>query len=267
MDLYGPPSMHADGSHLDRDGVNARVSLTSLISAVSMHETGLPGFRPPKRLGARLLNRTTRSVAPTDAGMRLLDQLAPAFASITEAVAAVSTFKDRLSGTVRLNLPRLAAHIVLAPLFGRFAQTYPDVHLEVAVDDASTDIVASGFDVGIRPGERLQRDMVAVRHRTFASPSSLRRTTSYHGHPAFTSRPVGATSASGRADHAWREAASVVHRSEARDRGGEPGAGYDANGSGAQTCDQQWAPVYVATAVVGWTTWTADPICSDLCPG
>lgn len=116
-----------------------------------------------ERLGARLLNRTTRSVAPTHAGIRLLDQLAPAFAGITEAVAAVSMFKDRPSGTVRLNLPRLAAHIVLAPLFGRFAQTYPDVHLEVTVDDALTDIVAGGFDAGIRPGERVQRDMVAVR--------------------------------------------------------------------------------------------------------
>ncbi len=116
-----------------------------------------------ERLGARLLNRTTRSVAPTDAGARLLDQLAPAFAGITEAVAAVSTFKNRPSGTIRLNLPRLAAHIVLAPLFGRFAQTYPDVHLEVSVDDALTDIVAGGFDAGIRPGERVQRDMVAVR--------------------------------------------------------------------------------------------------------
>ena len=116
-----------------------------------------------ERLGVRLLNRTTRSVAPTQAGIRLLDQLAPAFAGIAEAVAAVSTFKDRPSGTVRLNLPRLAAHIVLAPLFGRFAQTYPDVHLEVTVDDALTDIVAGGFDAGIRPGERVQRDMVAVR--------------------------------------------------------------------------------------------------------
>ena len=102
-------------------------------------------------------------MAPTDVGLRLLDQLAPAFTSIREAVAAVSTFKDRPSGIIRLNLPRLAAHIVLTPLFGRFAQTYPDVHLEVTVDDALTDIVAGGFDAGIRPGEHLQRDMMAVR--------------------------------------------------------------------------------------------------------
>ncbi len=115
------------------------------------------------RLGAKLLNRTTRSVGLTDAGRALFDRLQPAFADIADATDAVSAFRDRPSGTVRLNLPRLAAHLVLAPAFGRFARAYPDVRLELTVDDDLTNIVAGGFDAGIRPGERLQRDIVAMR--------------------------------------------------------------------------------------------------------
>ena len=115
------------------------------------------------RLGARLLNRTTRSVALTEAGQALFDRLQPAFADIAGAVEAVRAYHDRPSGTVRINLPKLAAHTVLAPAFGRFARVHPEVRLEVTVDDGLTDIVAGGFDAGVRPGERLQRDMVAVR--------------------------------------------------------------------------------------------------------
>jgi DNA-binding transcriptional LysR family regulator len=116
-----------------------------------------------ERLGAKLLNRTTRSVAPTEAGRDLYDRLAPAFADITGAVEAVRAFGEQPSGTVRLNLPKLAAEMILAPALGRFARAYPDVHLELAVDDGLSDIVAAGFDAGIRPGELVQRDMVAVR--------------------------------------------------------------------------------------------------------
>ncbi len=116
-----------------------------------------------ERLGAKLLNRTTRSVAPTDAGLGLLNRLAPAFADIAGAVEAVRAVQDRPAGTVRLNVPKLAASMALAPVFGRFACAYPDVRLELTVDDGLTDIVAGGFDAGIRPGERVQRDMVAVR--------------------------------------------------------------------------------------------------------
>ena len=115
------------------------------------------------RLGARLLNRTTRSVALTDAGQALFDRLRPAFTDIACAVEAVRGHHDQPSGTVRINLPKLAAHSVLASAFGRFARAYPEVRLEVTVDDGLTDIVAGGFDAGVRPGERLQRDMVAVR--------------------------------------------------------------------------------------------------------
>ncbi|WP_131120089.1 LysR family transcriptional regulator [Lichenihabitans psoromatis] len=116
-----------------------------------------------ERLGAKLLHRTTRSVAPTEAGQDLHDRLAPSFADTAGAVAGVRAAGGQPSGTVRLNLPKLAAELVLAGAFGRFAQAYPDVRLEVMVDDGLTDIVAAGFDAGIRPGERVHRDMVAVR--------------------------------------------------------------------------------------------------------
>ncbi|MFP2925647.1 LysR family transcriptional regulator [Pyxidicoccus sp. 3LG] len=135
---------------------SSRLGLTP--SALSHAIRGLE-----ERLGTRLLNRTTRSVAPTDAGQRLLERLEPAFADISGAVEAVSAFSERPSGTVRLNVPRMAAHMVLAPIFGRFTRAYPDVRLEVITDDGMVDIVARGFDAGIRLGEHVQRDMVAVR--------------------------------------------------------------------------------------------------------
>lgn len=115
------------------------------------------------RLGAKLLNRTTRSGALTAAGRALYDRLRPAFADIAGAVEAVGAYRGTPSGTVRLNLPKLAAQMLLGSAFGRFAAAYPEVRLEVTVDDDLTDIVAAGFDAGVRPGERLQRDMIAVR--------------------------------------------------------------------------------------------------------
>ncbi|WP_434383761.1 LysR substrate-binding domain-containing protein [Melittangium boletus] len=115
------------------------------------------------RLGVRLLNRTTRSVSPTAAGEQLLNQLAPAFGDISRAVETVNDFRGKPTGTVRLNMPRLVALGVLAPRFGEFTRTYPDVTLEVTVEDALVDIVGRRFDAGIRLGENVGQDMVAVR--------------------------------------------------------------------------------------------------------
>lgn len=140
-----------------------------------------------ERVGARLLNRTTRSVALTDAGKALFERLPPAFAEIAAAVDGLSAFRDRPSGTVRINLPRLAAEFLLASRLPRFAQSYPDVRVELTVGDELTDIVAGGFDAGIRPGELVQRDMIAVR----VTPD-LR--TAIVGSPAyFASHPVPRT--------------------------------------------------------------------------
>ena len=116
-----------------------------------------------ERLGIRLLNRTTRSVAPTEAGRALFARLGPAIAEMEGAVDGLGAFRGRPAGTVRLNLPRLAAATMIGPHLARFAEAFPDIRLELVVDDAFADIVAGGFDAGIRLGERVERDMIAVR--------------------------------------------------------------------------------------------------------
>jgi DNA-binding transcriptional LysR family regulator len=116
-----------------------------------------------ERLGVKLLNRTTRTVSTTDAGRALLAELAPAFATIETAVEGVNAYRARPHGTVRLNVPHMAAIMVLAPILGRFARDYPDVMLEIAANDAFIDIVREGFDAGIRLGESLDQDMIAMR--------------------------------------------------------------------------------------------------------
>lgn len=116
-----------------------------------------------ERLGVRLLNRTTRSVAPSEAGARLLARLGPVLGELHAAVADVETLRDRPSGVVRINAVRLAAIRYLGPLLSRFSEQYPDIVLDVVIEDALTDIVAERFDVGIRLGERLAKDMVAVK--------------------------------------------------------------------------------------------------------
>jgi DNA-binding transcriptional LysR family regulator len=116
-----------------------------------------------ERLGARLLHRTTRSVAPTEAGTALLGRLVPAMAEIEHAVSEVSAFSDHPRGRLRVNLPRLAAEVVLLPKLGQFTHLYPDIVLDLVIDDSMTDIVAEGFDAGIRSGTHVQGDMIAVR--------------------------------------------------------------------------------------------------------
>jgi len=115
-----------------------------------------------ERLGVRLLNRTTRSVTPTEAGERLLDRLRPLFAEFDQAVEEVNRFRDAPAGRLRINVPRFAAAHLVGPVLGRFQNVHPGVELEVVVDDTITDIVAGRFDAGIRLGETLERDMVAV---------------------------------------------------------------------------------------------------------
>ena len=114
-------------------------------------------------LGVRLLNRTTRSVSPTEAGERLLERLGPALAEIEAGLAAVAEFRDRPAGRLRLNVPRSAAQLAIAPRLGGFLKAYPDVRVEIVTDNALTDIVAAGFDAGVRFDEVLPAEMVAVR--------------------------------------------------------------------------------------------------------
>lgn len=114
------------------------------------------------RLDVRLLNRTTRSVTPTEAGEQLLQRLGPALREISDALDQINDFRDVPRGTLRLNVPRPAARLLLAPLFARFLAAYPQIRLEVVTDDGLVDIVAGGFDAGIRFGESLAQDMVAL---------------------------------------------------------------------------------------------------------
>jgi len=116
-----------------------------------------------ERHGVRLLNRTTRSVSVTDAGRRLLDRLRPAIDQITVALEDLDEERRRPFGHLRIYAGHMAAAAIIAPVWGRFLSTYPDVHLELRVDDTPIDIVAKGFDAGIGPRERAAADMIAVR--------------------------------------------------------------------------------------------------------
>ncbi len=116
-----------------------------------------------ERLGVRLLNRTTRSVSLTDAGQRLLDRLRPAIDQIAGALENLNQERQRPVGRLRIYAIELAAAAVIAPIWGRFLSTYPEVHLELAVGEAPIDIVAKGFDAGIGTRDRAAADMIVAR--------------------------------------------------------------------------------------------------------
>jgi DNA-binding transcriptional LysR family regulator len=157
-----------------RDGARASGSSASGLSeAVRRLET---------QLGVRLLNRTTRSVVPTEAGQRLLERLGPALNEVQAALDVVSGFRNRPAGTLRLNVPVSAARLVLPAIVPPFLAAYPEIRLEVFADDSFVDVLAAGCDAGIRYDERLEQDMIAVpigprvqRFATAASPTYLDR--------------------------------------------------------------------------------------------
>ena len=138
--------------------------------------------RLEERLGVRLLNRTTRSVTPTEAGERLLERLAPALGEVVSALGQLDSFKDSPAGTLRLNVPTIAARLFMPDLVSRFLALYPQIKLEVLGEDDFIDVLAAGYDAGIRYDERLERDMIAVpigprrqRYITAAAPAYLER--------------------------------------------------------------------------------------------
>jgi DNA-binding transcriptional LysR family regulator len=114
------------------------------------------------RLGVRLFNRTTRSVALTEAGERLYARLKPAFRDIDDALEDLNHFRDKPSGNLRITSGRQACELVLLPIASEFLQVYPDIRMEVVESDALLDIVANGFDAGVRFGDRLEADMVSL---------------------------------------------------------------------------------------------------------
>jgi len=133
-------------------------------------------------LGVRLLNRTTRNVAPTEAGERLLERLGAALGEVEAALDGVKALGERPAGTLRLNVPISAVRLVLPRLAPPFLAAYPDIRLEVIPDDSFVDLLATGCDAGIRYEERLEQDMIAVpigprvqRFATAAAPAYLAR--------------------------------------------------------------------------------------------
>lgn len=137
-----------------RDGARAGgVSASGLSEAVRRLEA---------QLGVRLLNRTTRSVALTEAGARLLARLTPALSEVEAALDAAHGLSDRPAGTLKLNVPVSAARLVLPAIVPPFLAAYPDIRLEVIAEESFVDVLAAGCDAGIRYGERLEQDMIAV---------------------------------------------------------------------------------------------------------
>ncbi|MDE1993818.1 MAG: LysR family transcriptional regulator [Rhizobiaceae bacterium] len=115
-----------------------------------------------ERLDVRLVNRTTRGVGLTEAGERLFDRIRPAFLDIDDALDDLDKFRDQPYGKLRFNAPRAAAKLALLPIVARFLRAYPAIEIEVVVDDALVDMVSGNFDAGIRLGESLAADMIAV---------------------------------------------------------------------------------------------------------
>jgi len=143
-------------NHLSFRKASAQLGVTASALSHSMRQL-------EERHGVRLLNRTTRSVSLTDAGLRLLEQLRPAIDQISGALETLDQQRQRPFGRLRIRAAPLAAAAVIAPVWARFASTYPDVHLEILMEMRPRDIVASGIDAGIGPKDWAAADMIAVR--------------------------------------------------------------------------------------------------------
>jgi DNA-binding transcriptional LysR family regulator len=159
-----------------RAALESRVSVSSLSQRLRDME---------ERLGVRLMNRTTRSVALTEAGEMLLARVAPAMSDVSAALDQVRGLRGVPSGRLRINAPPPAIDLVLAPMVGPFLQAFPQVELEIVGQSGFIDIVDAGYDAGVRYGEHLEQDMVAIslgppqRYALVAAPDYLAR----HGRP------------------------------------------------------------------------------------
>jgi DNA-binding transcriptional LysR family regulator len=142
----------------ERSFTKAAAKLAVSQSALSHTIRGLE-----ERLGVRLLTRTTRSVAPTEAGERLLHTIGPRFEEIDAELAALSELREKPAGTVRITSIDYAADTVLLPKLAKLLRRYPDIKVEIIIDYGLTNIVAERFDAGVRSGEQVAKDMIAVR--------------------------------------------------------------------------------------------------------
>src|ERR1700733_8154010 len=155
-DLASLTAFVAIAEHLSFRAAAARLGVTPSALSHTMRQL-------EERLGVRLLHRTTRSVSPTDAGLRLLERLKPAMDEIAGALDDLNNNQQRPHGNLRIYAIHIAAVAVIAPVWRRFLSMYPEVSLELSVGEARIDIVAQGFDAGIGPRDRAAADMIAVR--------------------------------------------------------------------------------------------------------
>jgi DNA-binding transcriptional LysR family regulator len=160
----------------ERSFTRAAAKLGVSPSALSHSMRGLE-----ERLGLRLLSRTTRSVTPTEAGERLLQNIGPRFDQIDAELSALGELRDRPSGSIRINAAEHALSAVLWPALRRFMPQYPDIKVEIVIDNGLTDIVTERFDAGVRLGGMVAKDMIAMRigpderMAVVATPSYLAR--------------------------------------------------------------------------------------------
>jgi DNA-binding transcriptional LysR family regulator len=140
-------------------------SFTRAAAKLGMTQSALSQLmrRLEKRLGLRLLTRTTRSVAPTEAGERLLQTLAPALANLDASLAALTELRDKPAGTIRITSVEHAAKTIIWPALKKLLPDYPDINVEISLDYGLIDIVAERYDAGVRLGEQVAQDMIAIR--------------------------------------------------------------------------------------------------------
>jgi LysR family transcriptional regulator, regulator of peptidoglycan recycling len=140
-------------------------SFTKAAAKLGLSQSSLSQIvrRLEARLGLRLLTRTTRSVAPTEAGERLVQTLAPALENLDASVAALSALRDKPAGSIRITSVEHASSAILAPALAKLLPSYPDIRVEITNDYGLTDIVAERYDAGVRLGEQVDKDMIAVR--------------------------------------------------------------------------------------------------------
>ncbi|WOB28481.1 MULTISPECIES: LysR family transcriptional regulator [Xanthomonas] len=161
-----------------REGSFTRAAATLGVSQSALSHT-IRGLEAT--LGLRLLTRTTRSVAPTEAGERLIQTVAPRFTEIEDALSALSEMRDTPAGNVRITATDYAARAILWPKLSKLLQQYPDINVEMVIDNGLTDIVADRYDLGVRLGDQVEKDMIAariapdMRMALVASPSYLAR--------------------------------------------------------------------------------------------
>ncbi len=189
----------------DRSFTRAARRLGVSPSALSHSIRGLE-----ERLGVRLLARTTRSVAPTDAGDQLLGRLQPALGDVRDALDQLAFLRDRPAGRVRIAVSPVAAALVMAPMMARFAASHPEITLEIATVTDRVDLVEGRFDAGIQLGEFVERDMIAVRVSPEQRAAIVGSPAYFAAHPA----PQSPHDLTGHRAINFRRGASGVYRWE-----------------------------------------------------